>query len=303
MKLSIKNLKKSFNDKEVLKGISFDCEAGKAIGLLGRNGSGKTTTIRIILDIISKDSGEIFLDDKELNVSNVKIGYLPEERGLYPKIKLYNQLIYFAKLKGLSKSEAKTSIDYWINKLELNEYKNKKLSELSKGNQQKVQLIVCLLNDPDIVILDEPFSGLDPVNSIILKNVVKELIDSKKIVILSSHQMNYIEEFCDYIVILNNGKIIESDSIVNIKSKNRLNNIILSSIDNNKLENYLKHNLNYYFSSLYFKNNDLCINLNNMSEYNNFIKDVLLSDCILHKITIEEPSLNDIFIKYVKGNT
>ena len=197
MKLELLNIYKSFGEKKVLTDLSFSAESGKAFGILGRNGAGKTTTIRILMDVFPADSGRVLLDGKPIDYTKVGIGYLPEERGLYPKKAIIEQLVYFAELKGMSRKDATRSVDTWLERLGMTEYRNKRLDTLSKGNQQKIQLITALAHDPHIVILDEPFSGLDPVNAMLLKDVVKEQIALGKIVLFSSHQMNYIEEFCD----------------------------------------------------------------------------------------------------------
>lgn len=205
MILELKNIEKCFGENKVLNGISFKAEGGKAFGLLGRNGAGKTTTIRILMNVFPANGGEVLIDGKPIDYDKIGIGYLPEERGLYPKKLIIDQLTYFAELKGMSKKDAVKSIDYWLDRLAMTEYRNKRLDTLSKGNQQKIQLITAIAHDPDIVILDEPFSGLDPVNAMLLKDVVKEQIAKGKIVLFSSHQMSYIEEFCDSIAILNAG--------------------------------------------------------------------------------------------------
>ena len=210
MKLELKNIHKSFGEKQVLKGISLYAEGGKAFGLLGRNGAGKTTSIRILMDVFPANSGEILFNNQPIDYNKVQFGYLPEERGLYPKKKIIDQLVYFAELKNMSRSDAVKAVDYWLGRLGMSEYRNKRLDTLSKGNQQKIQLITALAHNPQIVILDEPFSGLDPVNAMLLKDVVKEEISKGKIVFFSSHQMNYIEEFCDSIAILNGGNIVLS---------------------------------------------------------------------------------------------
>jgi len=207
MVLELKNIEKSFGEKKVLTGVSFKAEGGKAFGLLGRNGAGKTTSIRILMDVFPANSGEVLIDGQPIDYNKIGIGYLPEERGLYPKKMIIDQLTYFAELKGMRRKAAVQSIDYWLERLGMTEYRNKRLDTLSKGNQQKIQLITALAHDPDIVILDEPFSGLDPVNAMLLKDVVKEQIRKGKIVLFSSHQMSYIEEFCDSIAILNNGVV------------------------------------------------------------------------------------------------
>ena len=213
MILELKNINKSFGDKQVLEGISFTAEGGKALGLLGRNGAGKTTTIRILMNVFPANSGEVLIDGRPVNYDRISTGYLPEERGLYPKKLIIDQLVYFAELKGMNTKDAVRSVDAWLARLGMSEYRNKKLETLSKGNQQKIQLITALAHDPHIVILDEPFSGLDPVNAALLKDVVKELINKGKIVLFSSHQMSYIEEFCDSIAIINAGKIAISGDL------------------------------------------------------------------------------------------
>ena len=193
MKLEVRNLTKSFEDNQVLHGVSFEVESGSALGLLGRNGAGKTTTIRIIMDVFKADLGEVYLDGKPFNPKKHLIGYLPEERGLYPKKTVLEQIVYLTRLRGISKKEAVNNANKWLKRLEIDEYTNRKLETLSKGNQQKVQLASTLACEPEIVILDEPFSGLDPVNSKILQEVVTEVINEGRIVIFSSHQMSYVE--------------------------------------------------------------------------------------------------------------
>ena len=213
MRLEVKQLYKNFGDKEVLQGVDFAVESGTSLGLLGRNGAGKTTTIRIIMDVFSADSGAVLLDGKPFRQGEYRIGYLPEERGLYPKRLILDQLIYLGNLRGLTIADAKANALRWMGRMGLMDYLNKKVDSLSKGNQQKIQLAVAMLNDPEILILDEPFSGLDPVNAKLLKLIVKETIDEGKIVLFSSHQMNYVEEFCRDIAILNQGRIVLNTDI------------------------------------------------------------------------------------------
>ena len=225
MKLEVKDLRKSFGDKEVLHGISFSIESGKALGLLGRNGAGKTTTIRILMDVFHANSGSITVDGRPFRPREFRIGYLPEERGLYPKKGVEEQLMYLAQLRGSSRADAKQQTMRWLKRLGVEEYAQNRLETLSKGNQQKVQLAQTLVCDPDLVILDEPFSGLDPVNSQILKDVIQEQIEAGKLVIFSSHQMSYVEEFCEDIVLINRGEIVLSGALSQIKrayGKNRL---------------------------------------------------------------------------------
>ena len=235
MVLELKNIDKSFGEKEVLKGVSFVAEGGKAFGLLGRNGAGKTTSIRILMNVFPANSGEVLIDGNPIDYDKIGIGYLPEERGLYPKKLIIDQLVYFAELKGMSAKDAVKAVDYWLGRLGMSEYRNKRLDTLSKGNQQKIQLITALAHDPDIVILDEPFSGLDPVNAMLLKDVVKQQIAKGKIVLFSSHQMSYIEEFCDSIAIINAGKVAISGDLHEIKRTYPRDKIVVSTQASEKI--------------------------------------------------------------------
>ena len=230
MELQVQDLHKSFDGREVLHGISFSIASGKALGLLGRNGAGKSTTIRILMDVFKADCGAMSMDGKVFHAKDYNIGYLPEERGLYPKKKISEQLIDLATLLGLSRTAAKTNFKKWMKRLGITEYENRVLDTLSKGNQQKVQLAQTLMCDPDIVILDEPFSGLDPVNSQILKEVVQEQIQLGKLVIFSSHQMNYVEEFCEDIVILHHGDVVLQGNLKQIKKEYGKNRIVLRAL-------------------------------------------------------------------------
>lgn len=291
MRLELKNITKSFGEKEVLKGISFSAESGKAFGLLGRNGAGKTTTIRILMDVFSADSGEVSIDGKPIDYTTIRIGYLPEERGLYPKKKILDQLIYFARLHGMKRQDAVKSIDYWLGRLEMTEYRNKRLDTLSKGNQQKIQLVTALAHDPQIVILDEPFSGLDPVNAMLLKDVVKEEIAKGKIVLFSSHQMNYIEEFCDSIAILNGGKIVLQGDIYGIKHNYVRDKLIVRSKDADKIMEVLGS------CCLKKGTEELLIQMDRAEDKQNMMKR-LAENYDIDEIKIFEPSLNDIFVEY-----
>ena len=229
MQLQVNNLQKSFGDNHVLKGISFSAQSGLAFGLLGRNGSGKTTTIRIIMDIFAADEGSVTIDGSPVSHSKVKIGYLPEEKGLYPKRVIAEQMAYFGQLRGLNANDAKNRSEMLLSKLGAHEFYKRKLDTLSKGNQQKIQLAIALLNDPDIVILDEPFSGLDPVNAKTLKDLVTELVENGKMVLFSSHQMANVEEFCDDLCIINQGEIVLSGNLTQIKKGYARNKIFVSS--------------------------------------------------------------------------
>lgn len=301
MELTIENLSKSFGDKEVLKSISLSVKSGKALGLLGRNGAGKTTTIRIIMDIYPANSGRVLLDGKPIKFGEVKIGYLPEERGLYPRKQVLEQLLYLAALRGMNKKDAKKSAERILERLEISEHINKKLETLSKGNQQKIQLAAALICDPDIVILDEPFSGLDPVNAMILKDVVKELIKKGKIVLFSSHQMNYVEEFCEDIAILNNGEIAISGSIKEIKRSYERNKIIVSSKDLKFINDFVKSDLTSIVSDTNLKGEKLEITLKNEKLKNDLILSLSQKGFDIDGINVYEPSLNDIFVEYTEG--
>lgn len=295
MRLELRNLNKSFGEKQVLKGISFYADSGKAFGLLGRNGAGKTTTIRILMDVFPSNSGEVLIDGKPINYNNVRIGYLPEERGLYPKKVIFDQLVYLSMLKGMNKKDAEKSVDYWLGRLEMSEYRNKRLDTLSKGNQQKIQLITALTHDPHIIILDEPFSGLDPVNAMMLKSVVKEEIAKDKIVLFSSHQMNYIEEFCDSIAILNNGEAVLCGDLHTIKHNYPRNRLVIRSNESSAI-------LSEY-SSCAEENEDgsIMLILKTPSDKKE-IMTALTNKYDIDEISVFEPSLNDIFVEYTGGN-
>ena len=291
MKLELKNIKKVFGKKTALNNISFTAKSGHAFGLLGRNGAGKTTTIRILMNVFKASSGEILLDGKPLDHRSVSFGYLPEERGLYPKEKVFNQLVYLANLKGMSKKDAAKSVNYWLDFLDMSEYKNKQLDTLSKGNQQKIQLVSSIAHDPDIIVFDEPFSGLDPVNAKLLENVVKEQIKQNKIIIFSSHQMNYIEEFCDDILIMKNGEIMISGNIKQIKQSYERNKLKIESKDVQKIKSEYENECKVIDdTSLIYKMTS--------ADQKQKIMQKLIKEYDIDSIGILEPTLNDIFVEY-----
>ena len=291
MILELKNIDKSFGEKEVLKGVSFTAEGGKAFGLLGRNGAGKTTSIRILMNVFPANGGEVMIDGKPIDYDKIGIGYLPEERGLYPKKLIIDQLVYFAELKGMSAKDAVKAVDYWLGRLGMSEYRNKRLDTLSKGNQQKIQLITALAHNPDIVILDEPFSGLDPVNAMLLKDVVKEQIAKGKIVLFSSHQMSYIEEFCDSIAIINAGKVAISGDLHEIKRTYPRDKIVVSTQAPEKIKADL--------GDICTEREDgmLLIQLVSPDEKQSMMKR-LVESYDIDEVKVFEPSLNDIFVEY-----
>lgn len=291
MILELRNIDKSFGEKEVLKGVSFTAEGGKAFGLLGRNGAGKTTSIRILMNVFPANGGEVLIDGKPIDYDKIGIGYLPEERGLYPKKLIIDQLVYFAELKGMSAKDAVKAVDYWLSRLGMSEYRNKRLDTLSKGNQQKIQLITALAHDPDIVILDEPFSGLDPVNAMLLKDVVKEQISKGKIVLFSSHQMSYIEEFCDSIAIINAGKVAISGDLHEIKRTYPRDKIVVSTTNPEQIKSDL--------AEICTEREDgtLLIQLASPDEKLTMMKR-LVETYDIDEVKVFEPSLNDIFVEY-----
>ena len=287
MGLKLENVKKSYGDKTVVDSISLEIDKPGVFGLLGTNGAGKTTTIRMILGIIKKDSGEITWNGKTVERKNVNFGYLPEERGIYPKTKIYEQLLYFARLKGMDNKEADISIKKWTEKLKVSEYLNMTAEKLSKGNQQKIQFISAILHEPELIVIDEPFSGLDPVNAELLKNVILELVNEGKYIIMSSHQMTSIEEFCTDLLILNRGKTVLKGNLKEIKEGYPANRISLSTKDN--VDKYINElNLEIYNSIQ-----------NEEQGYKLF--DVLAKNNIkVLRFEIKKPSLNDIFIEKVE---
>lgn len=292
MLLEVKNLKKSYGDTEVLHGISFEVSSGKALGLLGRNGAGKTTTIRILMDVFRADSGTILLDGKPFVAADYQIGYLPEERGLYPKKTVFEQLLYFGRLRGMAKKQVIENIDYYLKRLEIESYRDRKLETLSKGNQQKVQLASTLVASPQIVIFDEPFSGLDPVNAQLLKEVVTECIEQGRLVIFSSHQMSYVERFCEDIAMIHHGEIVLSGSLKEIKRSFGQNRLFLkTSVMADRLERLVS-------IKTFKKHEDGWI----LTPIDHLSPEEVLKEMLNHGITIQqfgqyEPTLTEIFVE------
>ena len=242
MGLKIENVSKSFGRKLVVDNISIELDKPGVFGLLGTNGAGKSTTIRMLLGILKKDKGTITWNGQEVDRKKVNFGYLPEERGVYPKVKIIDQLKYFAELKGMEKEEAIKSINKWAKELKVEEYLEMPAEKLSKGNQQKIQFMTCVIHNPELVVLDEPFSGLDPVNTEILKNIIINLVKKGKYIIMSAHEMHTIEEFCTDILILNKGKTVLKGNIKDIKKTYKANRLVIETeeditkiIENKKL--------------------------------------------------------------------
>ena len=249
----------------------------------------------MLLGIIKKDEGEISWNGQAVDRKNVNFGYLPEERGIYPKTKIYDQLIYFAKLKGVSKEEADKEVRKWAEKLKVNEYLELPAEKLSKGNQQKIQFITAILHDPELIVLDEPFSGLDPVNTEILKNVILELVKNGKYIIMSSHQMSSIEEFCTDVLILNKGKTVLKGNLKEIKEGYPANRISLSTKES--AEKYIQE-LGLEIENS--KNNEYEIKINNEEEGQKLFNLLAENNQKVLKFEIKKPSLNDIFIEKVE---
>ena len=257
-------------------------------------GAGKTTTIRILMNVFSADRGEILLDGKPIDYTKIKFGYLPEERGLYAKKKISEQLIFFAELNGLSHKDAVASVEKWLVRFGMTEYANKRLDTLSKGNQQKIQMITALAHNPQIVVLDEPFSGLDPVNAMLLKSVVKEEIAKGKIVFFSSHQMNYIEEFCDAIAILNGGQVVLAGDIYDIKRNYPRNRLVIRSTETDAIL------AKYQDTAKLCEDGSVLLTLASPDQKASVIQELsTLFD--LDEVKVFEPTLNDIFVEYTEN--
>ena len=294
MGLKVEKVTKHFGEKLAVDNITFEMSKPGVFGLLGTNGEGKTTTIRMMLGMLKKDSGEITWNGKPVERKNVNFGYLPEERGIYPKTKIYEQLIYFAELKGLKKEEACKEIDYWMGRLKVEEYKNMLAEKLSKGNQQKVQFITAILHNPELIVLDEPFSGLDPVNSELLKGVILELVEKGKYIIMSSHQMSSIEEFCSDVVIINRGKTVLKGNLKEIKDSypaKRLEISVKQDITNEIQEERMQIEKNI--------DNNYEITIQNEDQAHKLMKKLVEQGILINKFELKKPSLNDIFIEKV----
>ena len=273
---------------------TFEISKPGLFALLGTNGAGKTTTIRMMLGILKKDSGKITWNGKEVDRKTVNFGYLPEERGIYPKTKIVDQLEYFGRLKGLSKEQALKSIDYWLERLKMTEYKNQTAEKLSKGNQQKIQFITAIMHDPELIVLDEPFSGLDPVNTDILKEIINDLVKMGKYIVMSSHQMNSIEELCHDIVILNKGKTVLKGNLDEIKEGYKINKIEIQTKEN--ISKYIEENSLELISK---DNKKHIIRIDSQQHAEKMLKDILDDGLKIEKFEMIKPSLHEIFIEKV----
>lgn len=294
MALKVEGLVKNYGDKRVVNNLSFSMEKPGVFGLLGTNGAGKTTTIRMMLGMLKRDGGRVTWSDKPFNTKTVSIGYLAEERGIYSKFTVLDQLIYFGELKGMTRKAAIESIDYWLDRLEATEYKNKRAEQLSKGNQQKIQFIAALISNPDILILDEPLSGLDPVNTDLFKDVIKEEIARGKYIIMSSHQMSTIEEFCENLVILNKGNTVLSGNLNEIKKSYGRNHLVLKC--EGDIEELIKaSNMKLINNNLDYKE----LLAPSEEEATNLLKTILEKGIQVIRFELREPTLHEIFIEKV----
>ncbi|MBC7886635.1 MAG: ATP-binding cassette domain-containing protein [Ferruginibacter sp.] len=295
--LELHNLKKYFATQKAVDDISFDIGQGSIFGLLGPNGAGKTTLLRMITGIFYPDSGYIIFNGKKYDpVNDVSyIGYMPEERGLYKKMKIGEQAIYLAQLKGLSKADATQKIKDWFVKFEMQSWWNKKVEDLSKGMSQKLQFVTTVLHEPKLIILDEPFSGLDPVNANLIKDEIFNLAKKGSTIIFSTHRMEQVEEICDHIVLINKGEKILDGTVTGIKNKFKEN---LYRLDVATLPENL---MTYIFEVIRHQPGQLLIKLQHGSTTNDVLKYFISQNIAIHSFNEVLPSLNDIFIKLVEG--
>jgi len=292
--LDVLSVVKKFGEKTAVNNISFKIEKPGVFGLLGTNGAGKTTTIRMILGILEKDSGLIKWNGIPVTRETVKFGYLPEERGLYPKAKIVDQLSYFGKLRGMDRVSVKKVIAYWFDRLKVSEYWNSTAEQLSKGNQQKIQFITALLHDPELIILDEPLSGLDPVNADLFKEIIYELVEKGKFIIMSSHQMQSIEDYCEDLIILKDGETVLQGNLNQIKAGYGRTNLTINceeDIDALIVDQGVR---------LISKTaKGYKIKIKSDAQAYSLLDKIISSKIRLHKFEIREPSLHEIFIEKV----
>jgi len=294
--VELKNVTKRFDQFFAVKNLSFEVRQGTIFGLLGPNGAGKTTTIRMIVNIFAPDEGDVLVMGQHVSTElQQRIGYLPEERGLYKKMKIGDQLVFFANLKGLTTTDASARVDQWLERLELSEWKNNKPTDLSKGMQQKVQFIGSVIHDPDVMILDEPFSGLDPVSVNLLKGVILDLKQRGKTIIFSTHQMEQVEQMCDDICLINHATKVLSGGLKEVKRRFGKNTVIL---DYEGQDSFLGDDLVKRMNR--FANYSEIV-LNDGADAQEVLKRALASGARVNRFELVEPSLNDIFIESVTG--
>lgn len=307
--LEVKNLTKQYGEKVVVNDLSFSIKEPGVYALLGTNGAGKTTSIRMILGMLAKNGGEVLWNGKPFTAAEMNVGYLAEERGLYPKYSLLDQLLYFASLKKVPKKQAMERIKYWAERLQLEEYifppktakgkaaKANRADQLSKGNQQKIQLMAALLSEPKFLILDEPLSGLDPVNTDLFKGIIREEIAKEKYLIMSSHQMPTIEEFCSDITIMNRGQAVLQGNLNEIKkSYGRVNLFVKSDSD---IADYIQK---FGIQIAEKLPGEYHLKVTEESQARSFLADMMQDNVPLVKFELREPSLHEIFVEKVGGD-
>jgi ABC-2 type transport system ATP-binding protein len=295
--LEVKNLRKYFATQKAVDDISFGLQKGSIFGLLGPNGAGKTTLIRMITGIFYPDEGEILFDGKKFDPNNdaMKIGYMPEERGLYKKMKIGEQAVFLARLKGLTKEQATKNVKEWFIKFEMQSWWNKKIEDLSKGMGQKLQFVITVLHEPKLIILDEPFSGLDPVNANLIKDEIYNLAQKGATIIFSTHRMEQVEEICDHIILVNKGKKIVDGSVAGVKQQFKEDLFQISFDKTPEIQN------SPVFEIIGKKENGLIVKIKDGFSPNNVLQFFIQQNTGVVSFSELLPSLNDIFIKVVEG--
>ncbi|MCQ9637228.1 ATP-binding cassette domain-containing protein [Chryseobacterium sp. WG14] len=302
--LKAEHIKKTYNagKKVALDDFSIHVPQGSIYGLLGPNGAGKTSFIRIINQITQADSGDIFINGEKLNPNHIRdIGYMPEERGLYKNMSVGDQILYFAELKGMSKNDALQEAKKWFEKLNIDQWWKKKLSELSKGMAQKIQFVVTVLHRPHLLILDEPFSGFDPVNANLIKDQIIDLKNNGTTIILSTHRMESVEEMCDYVALINNSKKIIDGKVFDVREKFKKNifGVTLSEVGSDQFETFKNK---YEIFNLSHENNLISFDLKNEAGQNNILLD-LVNVGQVRSFDERIPSMNEVFINAVSNHS